>query len=182
MVTGKALFSVSVFDVGTQAKHVESNLGRIFALATKWQAILLLDEADVFLESPILRVLEYYQEIMLLTTNQIADFDVAVPSRIHLKIRYESLQTSQMEAIFDSFLKDLDERNLIEGYADIKDWLDDSLYKEKLDGRQIRNMVTTALGLAPAESRSGGGQKLNKRGDFNTQMQRYIDGQEKKIK
>ncbi|KAF5562049.1 AAA family [Fusarium napiforme] len=212
MVTGKALFSVSVSDVGTQAKHVESNLGRIFALATKWQAILLLDEADVFLESRgrgnnvlstdknalvsvFLRVLEYYQGIMFLTTNQIAEFDVAIPSRIHLAIRYESLQTSQMEAIFDSFLRDLDERNLIEDYSDIKDWLDDSVYKEKLDGRQIRNMVTTALGLAHAESRSGGGQKLNKRHlkrafgnisdfkrDFNTQMQRYIDGQEKMIK
>ncbi|SCO86446.1 uncharacterized protein FRV6_10573 [Fusarium oxysporum] len=51
MGTGKALFSVSVADVGTQAKHVESNLGRIFALATKWQTIFLLDEADVFLQS-----------------------------------------------------------------------------------------------------------------------------------
>ncbi|KAF5680543.1 AAA family [Fusarium denticulatum] len=142
-----------------------------------------------------LRVLEYYQGIMFLTTNQIAEFDVAIPSRIHLAIKYESLQTTQMEAIFDSFLKDLDERNLIEDCVDIKDWLDDSVYKEKLDGRQIRNMVTTALGLARAESRSGGGQKLNKRHrksafgnisdfkrDFNTQMQRYIDGQEKMIK
>ncbi|KAH7199550.1 hypothetical protein DER44DRAFT_749841 [Fusarium oxysporum] len=35
----------------SRAKHVESNPGKIFALATKWQAILLLDEADVFLES-----------------------------------------------------------------------------------------------------------------------------------
>lgn len=42
IATGKALFSVSVADVGTQAKHVESNLARIFALATKWQAILLM--------------------------------------------------------------------------------------------------------------------------------------------
>jgi hypothetical protein len=69
----KPLFSISVADVGTKAKHVESNLSRIFALATSWQAILLMyesnlipscrtllklipitassDEADVFLES-----------------------------------------------------------------------------------------------------------------------------------
>lgn len=140
------------------------------------------------------RVLEYYREIMFLTTNQIAEFDVAIPSRIHLAIKYESLQMAQIEAIFDTFLKDLDERNLIEDYADIKDWLDDSVYKERLDGRQIRDMITTALGLALAESRSGGGQKLNKRHlkrafgnindfkrDFNTQMQRYIDDQEKMI-
>ncbi|KAI3583837.1 P-loop containing nucleoside triphosphate hydrolase protein, partial [Fusarium oxysporum f. sp. albedinis] len=163
MGTGKALFSVSVADVGTQAKHVEPNLGRIFALTTKWHAIFLLDEADIFLESrgdKVLstdrnvlvsvfhRVLEYYQEIMFLTTNQIAEFDVTIPSRIHLAIKYESLQMAQIEAIFDSFLNDLDERNLIKDYVDIKDWLDNSVCKERLDGRQIRDMITTALGLA----------------------------------
>lgn len=40
--TRKPLFSVSVADVGTKAKHVESNLARIFNLATRWKAILLL--------------------------------------------------------------------------------------------------------------------------------------------
>lgn len=40
--TRKPLFSVTVADVGTKAKHVESNLDKIFSLATKWQAILLL--------------------------------------------------------------------------------------------------------------------------------------------
>ncbi|KAF4462794.1 AAA family ATPase [Fusarium albosuccineum] len=212
IATGKALFSVSVADVGTQAKHVESNLARIFALATKWQAILLIDEADVFLESRgrgnairstdknalvsvFLRVLEYYQGIMFLTTNQIAEFDVAIPSRIHLAIRYESLKREQMDAIFCSFLDDLDKQGLIEDYEQIKDWLDDVVYKEQFDGRQIRNMVTTALGLARAEAHSGGRRQLNKnhmkrafsnmsafKRDFNRQMQRYIDGQEKMIK
>lgn len=42
MATQKPLFSVSVSDVGTEAKHVEANLSRIFALATKWEAILLM--------------------------------------------------------------------------------------------------------------------------------------------
>ncbi|RBR11911.1 uncharacterized protein FIESC28_08796 [Fusarium coffeatum] len=213
IATGKALFSVSVADVGTQAKHVESNLARIFALATKWQAILLIDEADVFLESRgrgnkaisteknalvsvFLRVLEYYQGIMFLTTNQIAEFDVAIPSRIHLAIKYESLKKSQMEAIFYSFLDPLEDKRLISDYEEIKEWLDDVVYKEHFDGRQIRNMVTTALGLARAEAAQGKGKKqLTKshmkrafknmstfKRDFNIQMQRYIDGQEKMIK
>lgn len=38
----KPLFAISVADVGTTAKHVEANLARIFALATTWQAILLM--------------------------------------------------------------------------------------------------------------------------------------------
>ena len=38
----KPLFSISVADVGTRAKKVEANLAKIFALATSWQAILLM--------------------------------------------------------------------------------------------------------------------------------------------
>lgn len=38
----KPLFSISVADVGTKAKLVEANLSKIFALATSWQAVLLM--------------------------------------------------------------------------------------------------------------------------------------------
>ena len=38
----KPLFAISVADVGITAKNVEANLARIFALATTWQAILLM--------------------------------------------------------------------------------------------------------------------------------------------
>ncbi|KAK3329966.1 hypothetical protein B0H66DRAFT_508811 [Apodospora peruviana] len=213
IATRKPLFSVSVADVGTQPKHVESNLSRIFALATRWQAILLIDEADVFLESRgrgsiirstdknalvsvFLRVLEYYQGIMFLTTNQIAEFDIAIPSRIHVSIQYESLKESQMEAIFSGFLDKLDDRGLVEGYEDIKEWLDEVVYKEKFDGRQIRNTVTTALGLARAEAKyRGQTAKLKKdhlrrafanvsafKREFNTQWERYKESQKQLIK
>ncbi|KAF6802117.1 AAA family [Colletotrichum sojae] len=212
IATRKPLFSISVADVGTKAKHVEANLQRVFDLATKWQAILLIDEADVFLESRgrgnairstdknalvsvFLRVLEYYQGIMFLTTNQIAEFDVAIPSRIHVAIRYQTLDSKQMEAIFAGFLDKLDEKGLVDEYDEIKEWLDEVVYKEGFDGRQIRNIVTTALGLARAESDHGQSNKLKKahmrrafmnvsafKRDFNTQMQRYIDSQNKMIK
>ena len=42
VATRKPLFSISVADVGTKARHVEANLSRIFSLATAWQAILLM--------------------------------------------------------------------------------------------------------------------------------------------
>ncbi|PKY01736.1 P-loop containing nucleoside triphosphate hydrolase protein, partial [Aspergillus campestris IBT 28561] len=177
----KPLFSISVADVGTKAKNVESNLSRIFALATSWHAILLIDEADVFLESRgrgsgtsstdknalvsvFLRVLEYYQGIMFLTTNQIAQFDVAIPSRIHFAVQYESLKTAQMEQIFKGFLKPLDDKGLVDDYEEILDWLEEDVYNIQFDGRKIRNIVTTALGLARAETKRGQGKgKLGKK-------------------
>ncbi|KAF7884770.1 uncharacterized protein EAF02_005106 [Botrytis sinoallii] len=122
----KPLFSISVADVGDKAKKVEKNLAKIFSLASFWQAILLIDEADVFLESRgqgaasnvernslvsvFLRVLEYYQGILMLTTNQIAQFDVAIKSRIHVAFKYEELTPDQALAIFNGFLQPLDKK------------------------------------------------------------------------
>jgi len=40
---------LSLGDLGTTAKEVESSLETNFALANKWGCILLIDEADVFL-------------------------------------------------------------------------------------------------------------------------------------
>lgn len=103
-----------------------------------------------------LRVLEYYQGIMFLTTNQIAQFDIAIPSRIHVAIKYETLSKEQMRRIFRGFLDPLDDEGLIEDYEDMRNWLTEDVFSLNLDGRQIRNIVTTALGLARAEmSRKG---------------------------
>lgn len=134
---------------------------------------------------------------MFLTTNQIAEFDVAIPSRIHIAIQYESLKEEQMRKIFEGFLRKLDDNNLIEDYGGILEWLSDDVYGEKLDGRQIRNVVTTGLNLArAADGKSGKGRgRLTKhhlkdafnnvkqfKRDFATQMQRYIDSQQKMIR
>ncbi|KAJ4854215.1 uncharacterized protein T069G_11194 [Trichoderma breve] len=150
----------------------------LFSITTTWQAILLIDEADVFLESRgrggistdrnalvsvFLRVLEYYQGIMFLTTNQIAQFDVAIPSRIHVSIQYNSLKPKQMKNIFSGFLDPLDDKGLVDNYKEIKEWLNDDVYDIGFDGRQIRNIVTASLGLARAEQKyNGGNGKLKK--------------------
>lgn len=142
-----------------------------------------------------LHVLKYYQGIMFLTTNQVANFNVTIPSQIHIAIRYKTLKKKQIEAIFTSFLDELDDKGLVDQYDNIKDQLEEVVYNEGFDGRQIRNIVTTALGLARAESGRGRSNKLNKthlkrafsnvsafKRDFDTQMQRYKDSQEKMIK
>ena len=50
-LTGKPLFSVSPSDIGLNPAEVEHNLAALFELAARWRAVLLFDEADVFLES-----------------------------------------------------------------------------------------------------------------------------------
>lgn len=101
--------------------------------------------------------MEYYRGILILTTNQIAQFDVAVHSRVHIAVEYTTLNRSQKERIFDGFLKPLDDKGLIENYDRIKEWLSESVYDSTpgLDGRQIRNIITSGLGIARSSEGNG---------------------------
>ena len=126
------------------------------------------DERELTL-AVFLRVLEYYQGecrillheredaelkigILMLTTNQIAQFDVAVQSRIHIAIKYVKLNKEQTMDIFMGFLKPLHKQGRIKDMDDIEEWLKEDVVKSGFDGRQIRNIVTSAMGLARARN------------------------------
>lgn len=46
----KPLYSMSAGELGHTAREVEQGLRKVLELSTKWGAILLIDECDVFLE------------------------------------------------------------------------------------------------------------------------------------
>lgn len=88
------LYVVTAGELGTDPGALERELQRILDAAHAWGAVLLLDEADVFLEqrregeihrnalvSVFLRLLEYFQGIMFLTTNRVETFDAAFQVR-----------------------------------------------------------------------------------------------------
>ncbi|CAN8102858.1 unnamed protein product [Discula destructiva] len=159
--TGKPLFMVSVAEIGLDASRAERKLEKIFTLATKWQAVLLIDEADVFLEtrnrhsdaernalvSVLLRVLEYYEGIIMMTTNRIKAIDVAVISRIHLAVRYTDLEPTQMRNIFKYYLEQL-KPDLIHDLPSILHFINQFGHMYDLNGRQIRNVVMAAQAYA----------------------------------
>ena len=104
-------------ELGPDANKLENSLTLIFDLANRWEAILLLDEADVFLESRasgslvnnalvtvFLRKLEYYQGIVFLTTNRVTSFDPAIVSRVHFPLRFENLKKVSRQNIWSNFL------------------------------------------------------------------------------
>jgi hypothetical protein len=95
-----------------------------------------------------LSVLEYYRGILFLTTNQIAQFDVAVQSRIHIALKYEELTKKQAKEIFLEFLSQYREKGVVEGYEKIEAYVNSELHRKKFDGRQIRNIITCAMGYA----------------------------------
>ena len=150
------LYMLSAGDLGTDPSGVEERLSKILALVTKWQAVLLLDEADVFLEarsthdlernklvSIFLRILEYYEGFLFLTTNRVDNIDAAFESRIHLSLQYEELSLSSRYHIWKTFLGapssetgQFSEENL------------QTLSEIPMNGRQIKNVIKTAQLLA----------------------------------
>ena len=89
----------------------------------------------------------------MLTTNQIAMFDIAVQSRVHFAIKYVSLNVKQTAAIFNGFLEPLAAEGLVKDMDDIQEWLQEDVVNMNLDGRQIRNIITSALALARAQKK-----------------------------
>lgn len=89
--------------------------------------------------------MEYYEGILILTTNRIKTFDIAVQSRIHLAIRYQDLTVEDRSAIFKTFYHQLTSESCSDLRA-IKEYVDD--FDEELNGRQIRNVFSSAMALA----------------------------------
>jgi hypothetical protein len=71
---------------------------------------------------------------MLLTTNQVKDFDNAIRSRIHLALRYSPLGIDTRKGIWDTFLQ-----NAItaKGKADYSNEVLNDLARHDLNGRQV---------------------------------------------
>ncbi|KAI0535505.1 hypothetical protein GGR58DRAFT_529428 [Xylaria digitata] len=102
-MTSKPLLSVGVSDIGIEGDKVELNFQRIFAFAGLWEAVLLFDEADVFLES-----------------RGEGDNDLQRNAMVSdLAIKFTELQLEQKIAIYESFLAQLNEKKLVHNLDDL---------------------------------------------------------------
>ena len=157
------LYMVSAGELGTNPRELEAELNKILDIAHSWGAVLLLDEADVFLEkrtiqdihrnalvSIFLRLLEYFQGILFLTTNRVETFDDAFQSRIHVALRYGELTTKAKRSVWKMFLDKVREKDGLETVEFSEEDLR-GLSKHNLNGRQIKNAVRTAQALAVNE-------------------------------
>ncbi|KAI1129809.1 P-loop containing nucleoside triphosphate hydrolase protein [Nemania abortiva] len=157
--TRAPLYTVSASDLGTYVASVESSLKEALELCALWKAVMLIDEADVFLEartpdslkrnelvSVFLRLLEYYKGILFLTTNRAATIDAAFESRIDLIIPYDDFDQVARRQVWDNFAN-----GLVGGSHELRDEDLNELSRLKLNGREIKSTVKTALMLANSE-------------------------------
>ena len=96
---------------------LQKNLAATLDLACTWGAVLLLDEAEVFLQqrqphntahnvivSIFLNKLEYFQGVLILASNYARSFDAAALSRIHIAIKFDDLDISARRALWKMFV------------------------------------------------------------------------------
>ncbi|KAH9899116.1 putative AAA family ATPase [Xylariomycetidae sp. FL2044] len=154
----RPLYTMSAGELGRNAEAVEDNLEMILEVAAKWDAVLLLDESDVFLErrgadeldrnsivAIFLRLLEYYRGVLFMTTNRVEAIDSAFQSRIHLTVQYPPLDADARRQVWTRFIQRSCRDNLLEpaDYAE--------LAEVEVNGREIKNMIKTAQLLARHE-------------------------------
>ena len=167
--TSRPLLGLTFGDIGSDEVTVEYNLSKWFKLAEIWGAVMLIDEADVYLErreindmtrnglvSVFLRAVEYYKGILFLTTNRVGHFDPAFFSRIHVYIGYKPLDREGRKRIWLQFFKKLETERAGEVCvkAGAKKYIfsDDVLEDTEWNGREIRNAFQTAVALAEYEA------------------------------
>lgn len=153
--TRRPLYYLQAEDLGTKAASLGPKIKKVFEMATEWNAVILLDEADVFmaerspadiarneLVSIFLRELEYFKGIIFLTTNLYDTVDVAFRSRVNIHLKFEALPAAARQVLWEKFLEMA--LPLPNGK---KEMMEEGVLRElgrwALNGREIKNAVKT---------------------------------------
>jgi hypothetical protein len=152
----RPLYSVSVGELGTKPTELEESLREILDVATIWNSVILLDEADIFMEARdtndvhrnscvgiFLKLLEYHNGVLILTTNRVKNIDTAFYSRISIALHFEKSDTAKREQVWTNLL----------GSAGLPIEWAKQLSEFELNGRQIKNMIRIAITMARSKNK-----------------------------
>ncbi|KAF2670112.1 P-loop containing nucleoside triphosphate hydrolase protein [Microthyrium microscopicum] len=177
--TRRPLYYLQAEDLGINAALLGANLKKVFEMATEWDAVILLDEADVFmaernpqdiarneLVSIFLRELEYFRGIIFLTTNLYNSIDTAFRSRVNIHLLFQPLTPENRLILWRKFMDRLplmkeqaveadDEREepksrRAQDYLSDEDLLE--LAQWQLNGREIKNSIKTVKSWCDAKA------------------------------
>lgn len=155
----RPLYSVHAGVLGTDPGEIESRLRTVFMRAKRWNCVLLLDEADVFvmqrsndvqlnaIVAEFLRALEHFDGLIFMTTNRPGDIDEAIISRCAAIIHYTSPSPEDARRIWTNISENFGaalDAELIE--ALVTDW-------PSATGRDINRLLRLALRVAKSEDK-----------------------------
>lgn len=152
----RPLYRVQCSQLGIDAEDLEKQLKIVLSRAQRWKAILLIDEADVYIHSRdkdivqnaivgvFLRILEYYAGVMFLTSNRATVIDDAILSRATAWLRYAIPDREKAIHIWNvlstQYQVKLQPKD-IEALADVPAF-------KRISGRSIKNLLRLAKLMA----------------------------------
>ncbi|KAI1472625.1 P-loop containing nucleoside triphosphate hydrolase protein [Daldinia caldariorum] len=145
--TKRPLLSITAADLGHEPVELERNLLKFFRDATSWDAIVLLDEADVYLERR--------------SSNELKRSSINFPTRAGILPRHSRSDISLFVVILFELAKEDHEqgRPEIRYEYDAKEYVRKSEETKELEwnGREIRNTFQSAVALALYDSKTARG-------------------------
>lgn len=155
-------------ELGNGPDAFEDRLQIVFHRAANWGAILLFEEADIFVHSrqrdlqrcaivsSFLSKLDYSCAMVVMATNQVKSFDKAFLSRVTAMFQFPNFSFEVQKKIWIDAINHLQDVN--QGDKELIElWVESDLETFngskhlKMNGRQIRNCVSAALALARAD-------------------------------
>jgi hypothetical protein len=143
----RPLYRVHSGQLGLNVTAMEAALKNALTRAQRWGAVMLIDEADVYIKrreddmtmnavvGVFLRVLEYFNGLLFLTTNRVEDIDEAIVSRCIALIRYRAPDGAARLRIW---------RVMLEQFGlEVEPWLADVLVETfpEATGRDIKGLA-----------------------------------------
>jgi AAA+ superfamily predicted ATPase len=154
----RSLYEIQCAQLGIQPDEVEKNLRTALLRARRWNAVLLINEADVFVHTRgtdivqnaivgvFLRLLESLDSACFLTTNKGTIIDDAIYSRAIVHLKYGYPDKDGRNAIFTDQAK-------LQGLQLPTDVARALANKHDLSGRDIRQLIKLAKLLHLSEGK-----------------------------
>ncbi|KAI0479763.1 P-loop containing nucleoside triphosphate hydrolase protein [Xylaria cf. heliscus] len=167
---GIPLYKITCADLGTDPDVLEDRLQDVCLRATNWKALLLLDEADMFIQardkhnlreyavvSTFLQHLDDSEALFFITSTRLDRLDQALDSRVTMPIHLPDISFEAQKTIWKSLIWRLEnpsesqEKTWEEFIKFDLEAAEDGAYTT-MNGRQINACIMAALALARKEN------------------------------
>ncbi|KAJ2994012.1 hypothetical protein NUW58_g1665 [Xylaria curta] len=161
------LYKITCGELGMDVDILEKRLQEVFLRATNWRALLLLDDADIFIKTRSIQDLRRYaivsiflhqlddsEALLLMTTNHV-DLDPSLGSRVDIAIPLPRINFESQKRIWKIWIRHLGslapnqvQVQVLEQFIEFDlETAEEGAYIT-MNGRQIRSCISAASALA----------------------------------
>ncbi|KAI0206106.1 P-loop containing nucleoside triphosphate hydrolase protein [Astrocystis sublimbata] len=169
---GIPLYKITCADLGTDLEVFEKRLQETSLRAANWKAIVLLDDADMFIRardaqdlrqyaivSSFLHHLDDSEALLFITSTGVIGLDPALESRVKMPIQLPDFDFEAQKKIWKdliSHLEDLPEaqKKVLDRFIEFDLKAAENGVYTSMNGRQIKTCITAAVTLASKEKES----------------------------